>query len=395
MENQEAATKRHLRVFALASFLNDMGSDIIYPVWPLFVTTVLKANMAALGFLDGLGEALVSLSQAASGFVSDRIRKRKIFIWTGYLCGAVSRLGYSISSLWQHLIPFRVLDRVGKIRSAPRDAMVADMSTGRNRGRRFGLLRAMDNLGAVCGIMISIFFLKMLGYRLLFALAAIPSLIGSLLIMAFIRERKAQGSRVFKGLTFRDFDSNFRRYLLLNTFYALGAFSYSFLLIYAEKFGFQVAFVPVLYLIFTASAAFFSFPFGHLSDRVGRKPVLLLAFLLWAGVCLGITLGRSRLVIILVFVLYGMHKGALEPVQKTLVAELSPAAYRASSLGGFQMVIGLCSLPASFIAGLLWDSFGLFAPFYLSLVLTSIAAVLLLFVRERRDEPLPSRFSIS
>src|SRR4030043_726282 len=109
-----------IRMFALASFLNDLGSDIIYPIWPLFVTTILKANMAALGFLDGLGEALVSLSQAASGFVSDRIRKRKIFIWTGYLCGSLSRVGYALSTLWPHLIPFRILDRVGKIRSAPR-----------------------------------------------------------------------------------------------------------------------------------------------------------------------------------------------------------------------------------------------------------------------------------
>jgi len=385
MDSLETETKKHLIVFSLASFFNDMGSDIIYPIWPFFVTTVLKANMAALGFLDGLGEALVSLSQAASGYFSDKIQKRKIFIWTGYLCGAVSRLGYALSSVWQHLIPFRVLDRVGKIRSAPRDAVVADISTGQNRGRRFGLLRTMDNLGAVCGILISIAFLNLLGYRLLFALAAVPSLIGSMLILAFIRERKPEGSRIFKGLALRDINANFRLYLLLSTFYSLGAFSYSFLLIYAKDFGFRVGFVPVLYLIFTATAAVFSLPFGRLSDRIGRKPVLMLAFLLWAGVCLGIIFGRSRLMIFLIFILYGMHKGALEPVQKTLVAELSPAAYRASCLGGFQMIIGFCAFPASLIAGLLWESFGRFAPYCLSLVLTATAAALLIFVREIKE----------
>ena len=385
MDSLETETKKHLIVFSLASFFNDMGSDIIYPIWPFFVTTVLKANMAALGFLDGLGEALVSLSQAASGYFSDKIQKRKIFIWTGYLCGAVSRLGYALSSVWQHLIPFRVLDRVGKIRSAPRDAVVADISTGQNRGRRFGLLRTMDNLGAVCGILISIAFLNLLGYRLLFALAAVPSLIGSMLILAFIRERKPEGSRIFKGLALRDINANFRLYLLLSTFYSLGAFSYSFLLIYAKDFGFRVGFVPVLYLIFTATAAVFSLPFGRLSDRIGRKPVLMLAFLLWAGVCLGIIFGRSRLIIFLIFILYGMHKGALEPVQKTLVAELSPAAYRASCLGGFQMIIGFCAFPASLIAGLLWESFGRFAPYCLSLVLTATAAALLIFVREIKE----------
>jgi MFS family permease len=148
MAENEGQTRKTVRTFAIASFLNDMGSDIIYPVWPLFVTQVLKADMAALGLLDGLGEALVSLSQAASGYLSDRIRKRKVFIWVGYLCGALSRFGYAAASVWQHLIPFRVLDRAGKMRGAPRDALVADVSTDENRGRHFGLLRAMDNLGA-------------------------------------------------------------------------------------------------------------------------------------------------------------------------------------------------------------------------------------------------------
>jgi MFS family permease len=126
MTKEKTETKKTLRTFAVASFLNDLGSDIIYPIWPLFVTQVLKANMSALGLLDGLGEALVSLSQAASGYMSDRIRKRKVFIWIGYLCGSASRLGYAASSIWQHLIPFRILDRAGKIRSAPRDALIAD-----------------------------------------------------------------------------------------------------------------------------------------------------------------------------------------------------------------------------------------------------------------------------
>jgi len=282
METESTQAKRKIRVFAAASFLNDMGSDIIYPIWPFFVTQVLKANMAALGFLDGLGDALVSLSQAASGYLSDRIRKRKIFIWTGYLCGLLSRLGYAVSAIWQHLIPFRILDRIGKIRSAPRDAIVADMTTASDRGRSFGLLRAMDNLGAVCGIFICIVFLNLLGYRLLFALAALPSLLSALLVFFFIREKGAESGRLFKGLSLKDLGKDFRVYLLLSALFSLGAFSYSFLLVYAKMHGFKLSFVPVLYLIFTATASLFSFPFGRLSDRLGRKPVLFLAFFSWA-----------------------------------------------------------------------------------------------------------------
>ena len=377
--------KKTIRTFALASFLNDLGSDMIYPIWPLFVTSVLGAPMSALGFIDGLGEAIVSISQAVSGYISDRIRKRKIFVWIGYLFGSLSRVGYAISSVWQHLIPFRILDRAGKIRSAPRDAIIADISTKENRGKNFGLLRAMDNLGAVCGIIVCILFFKLLGYRNLFLLAAIPSVISALLIFHLIKEKKPADIKIYKGLSLKDLDKNFKLFLLLSSFFALGSFSYSFLLIYAKEFGFQTAFVPVLYLVFTAVASIFSVPFGKLSDKIGRKQVLMLSYIFWGLVCLSFIFFRSHLAIILAFVLYGLHKGALEPVQKTFVSELSPIKYRASSLGGFQMVVGLCALPASLIAGVLWDKISIFMPFYFSLSLTALSIIMLIFVKENKS----------
>jgi len=374
-------SKGTVRTFAWASFLNDMGSDMIYPVWPLFVTVVLGSNMAVLGLLDGLGEALVSLSQAASGYLSDKFRRRKIFIWLGYLLGSLSRVGYALSTAWQHFLPFRILDRTGKIRSAPRDAIIADVTTEQTRGGSFGLLRAMDNLGAVCGIVICILLFELLGYRNLFLLAAVPSAIGAMLILTKIKERKAEQVKVFKGIVFKDLSGGFKLYLLLSAIFALGSFSYSFLLIYAKEFGFQVAFVPVLYLIYNVAAALFSLPFGKISDKVGRKPVLMLAFFLWGLVCLSFIFTQSYGVVVFAFVLYGMHKGALEPVQRSFVAELVPSEYRASFLGGFRMVTGLCALPASLAAGLFWDRVSMFAPFFISLGLTAAAAVMLIFVK--------------
>ncbi len=382
MKNQITEPKKTIRTFALASFLNDLGSDMIYPVWPLFVTTILKANMAVLGFLDGLGEALVSISQAGSGYISDRIKKRKVFIWTGYLLGALSRLGYAISTIWPHLAPFRVLDRVGKIRSAPRDAIVADVSTKENRGKNFGLLRAMDHLGAVFGIVICIALFNILGYRVLFAVAAIPSVVSAFLVFTLIKEIKTGPIKIYKGISLKDLDRDFRLFLVLSSLFALGAFSYSFLLIYAKKLGFKLAFVPVLYLIFTLSAFIFSYPFGRLSDKIGRKYVLLISYLFWIAVCIGVISEPNRMMIIFIFILYGAHKGALEPVQRTFVCEFAPKEFRASYLGGFQMVIGLCALPASFVAGVLWDTLGFLVPFYLSLILTLVSGIMLLFIKK-------------
>lgn len=382
MTDQREA-KRIVRIFTASSFLNDLGSDMIYPIWPLFVTSVLGANMAILGLIDGLGEAIVSISQALSGYLSDRTKKRKIFIWSGYLFGSVSRVGYAFSSVWQQLIPFRIIDRFGKIRGAPRDAMIADVSTKENRGKNFGLLRAMDNFGAVTGITISILLFGTLGYRNLFLLASIPSLIGVLLILYFIKEKKQLGTSLFKGLSMKQLDNNFRLFLVLSALFALGTFSYSFLMIFAKEFGFEISSVPVLYLIFTAVTAVSSLPFGKLSDKLGRKHVLMLSFIFWAAVCLTFLLFQNAFAIVVAFVFYGLHLGSLHPVQRTFVSELAPIEYRASTLGGFQMVVGLCALPASLIAGILWENIGLSVPFYFSLALTSLAIILLIFVREQ------------
>lgn len=383
MEQKES--KKTIRKYASASFLNDLGSDMICPIWPLFVTS-LGANMTILGFLDGLGDAIVSISQAASGYISDRIRKRKVFVWLGYLFGSFSRIGYAFSTAWTHLVPFRILDRAGKIRSAPRDAIIADLSTHENRGKHFGLLRTMDNLGAVCGILFCIFFVELLGYQKLFLIAAIPSILAAGLILSLRKEAKPADSKLFKGISLGDFDRNFKVFLGLSALFALGSFSYSFLLIYAKKLGFQVVFVPVLYLIFTAFAALSSFPLGKLSDRIGRKTIMMVSFVLWGLVCLIFIFAENIYAIIFTFVLYGLHKGALDTVQKTFVAELSPGEYRASGLGGFQMVIGLCALPASLIAGLLWDNISMNAPFYLSLILTVMASIMLIFIKEAHTD---------
>jgi len=383
-----------MAVFSTASFLNDFGSDMIYPVWPRFVLGFLGVDMAILGFIDGLGDAIVSLSQAGSGYYSDKIGKRKAFVWLGYLFGGTSRLGYALSKIinaWQWLIPFRVLDRSGKMRGAPRDAIIADISTDKNRGRNFGLLRAMDNLGAVVGIIVCLILVSLYGLDFLptlLVIASIPSLIGAALVFAFIKDRKT--NQLFKGLSLKDLSSNLKLFLFLSALFALGSFSYSFLLIYVGDLTAEATFLPLIeiqilfYLLFTVVASLTSLPFGWLADKAGRRTVLALSFTFWGLVCFGFPYSTTLATFAALFIFYGLHKGAIEPSQRALVSELAPTQYRASTLGAFQMITGLFALPASFMAGVLWITFGGFAPFYLSLILTATASLLLLFTKENR-----------
>lgn len=377
--------KKTLQTFSLASFLNDAGSDMISPIWPAFATSVLGANMAVLGFIDGLGEAIVSISQAVGGYLSDKYKKRKIFIWLGYVFAGVARVGYAIAQTWQAVIPFRVLDRFGKMRGAPRDAMISELSHDGNRGSNFGVLRSFDNLGALVGIMSALFLVQWLELRSIFLIAAIPSLIAAFMVIRRVPDDGIY-TKIHTPFVFKELGRNYNLFLLLSGLFSLGTFSYSFLLIFSQKLEISVIYSPLIYFLFTFVTTMSSLPFGKLSDRIGRKKVVGIGLLLWILMCVAILLSTHNIVwFIIALVLYGLHNAAMDTVQKTLVAELAPEQHRATGIGGFQMVIGLCALPGSLIAGLLWESAGgPAAAFMYSISLATVALLLLLFIREPR-----------
>lgn len=374
---------RRIATFSLAALLNDIGSDMIKPLWPTFVTAVLGAPMAFLGLLDGLGRTVGSMSMFPSGYFADKTR-RKPFIWVGYLFSGLARIGYALAAFATALLPLYVIDRLGKgLRDPPRDAMLAEAVKKRRRGRAFGILRAADSFGATLGPLIAFFlFAAAITYRNIFLIAAVPSIIGATLIYIIIKEGRKKERAHKRKFKFRGLTRNLKFLIAIAGIFALSWFSISFMIVYATRFM-DVLYTPLVFFFFSLFASMSAIPAGKLSDKIGRKPVAFMGFGLYTLVCAGFIFSNSAAMIFFLFMLFGVHYGILRTMEKTFVADLAPKAIRATALGSYQTTVGLAALPASLIAGLLWDNISAVAPFYYGAVLSAIAAVLLLiFVKD-------------
>lgn len=382
-ENNSART---IWIFAVASFLNDIGHYLIAVIWPIFLTSVLGASTAFLGLIDGLGDALASISQALSGMISDKTKKRKIFIWIGYLGAALGRVVYFLSQTPWQLVPGKILDRGGKMRDAPRDAIVADIKKHDSRAAAFGALRAADRIGALLGLLASMILIGYFTYRQLFLLAAIPSLIGSLLIFFLIKDTQDGGESHAFSLSLRSADRNLRLLIFASLVFTLGTFSDSFYILAARSGGFSVELVTALYAVFLMTAAVSAIPFGKLADKKNRRFVITISYLFFIVTNFFFAASSSFVGLFFAFFFYGLFYGAYRGNIKTLIADLSPQEVRASSLGTFGMLVGLVALPASTMAGFLWQAIDFKAPFVLAILLSLISLVILSFVKENGRE---------
>lgn len=375
-------------VLGLASLLNDAGSDMIAPIWPTFLTTQLGISPGQVQMIDGLALMITSLSKLGAGYASDRTGKRKTFIVLGYALSSIARLGFILATLGYQFIQillWKSMDRLGKMRGPPRDAIVAGYAAENRRGSAFGVLRALDTSGAVLGSIITLFLFAHLGYTGIILLGVVPG-IGSVLVVSVLIKEK-RGKDVFKGVSFRGLDRNLKVFLVASVLFALATFSYSLLILYSVTFGYTVIQQTLLYLLFTVIYAATAYPFGRVSDRVGRKPVLVAAFLfLILTAAWGYFFTIDMLTIIPLFAFYGLMNGALDPVQTSLIADLVEEKRRASIIGAFQMAIGVSAFPAGLIIGYLWDHFNPQAAFLYSIVLTAIALFLLLLIRTKKSE---------
>ena len=379
---------RTVIALSVVSLLTDLSSEIIYPLLPLFLTSVLGASAATLGAIEGAAETTAALLRLASGWWSDRVRRRKPLVLAGYALAALARPLIALATGAGQVLAVRLTDRVGKgIRGAPRDALIADAVSPALRGRAFGVHRAADHLGAVAGPLVAFALLQGAGLplRTVFLLAAVPGLAAVAVLWWGVRESPradaahrppAAAAVAVPGLAGDGaLGATFWRYLGVLLLFTLGNASDAFLLLRAADLGVATALVPLLWALLHVVKSASSALGGDLSDRLGRRPLIVAGWLVYAAVYLLFARASAAWHAWALFTVYGVYFGLTEGVEKALVADLAPAGRRGTAFGWYNLAVGIGALPASVIFGLVWDRAGPAAAFQLGAGLAFAAAV--------------------
>ena len=380
---------KNVAILGLVSFLTDVSSEMVYWILPFYILA-LGAGPAIVGLVEGIAESLASFVKVGSGYFSDRIRKRKTITIGGYSCSSVGKLLFYFSTSWAWVLSGRIVDRFGKgIRTAPRDALIAESSPSGSKGRAFGLHRALDSLGAVVGV--SLAFLLLIrysqsmnvpdAYRTVFLFSLIPAVMGVAVLFAVKDVRRPEGTAKKLKLGWNMLDRRLRIFLLIILIFSLGNSSNQFLILRSKNLGFSITTSLLLVIVFLIVQAVTSYPLGSLSDRVGRRSLLIFGYAAYGAVYLGFALAPSKSYLWALFAAYGLYLGATEGVEKAFVSDLAPAHLKATLIGMHATIVGIGLLPASIIAGLLWTTFGPSAPFFFGSAAGFAAAVALYLTR--------------
>ncbi len=410
--SSQARLPRTVKALAAVSFFTDASSEMIYPLLPAFLTATLGASAAWVGIIEGAADATASLLKLASGWWSDRVRRRKPLIVAGYTLAAMLRPLVAVAGATWHVLAIRVGDRMGKgIRGAPRDAMIADSVAITERGRAFGAQRAADHAGAFVGPLIAFVLLQWVGVsvRTVFLLAAVPGAIAILVAVFGVREADGRretgdGRGEAGGVSSRTTDAkatpsartnsasaaplgaSFWRYLAVLVLFTLGNSTDAFLLLKASELGVTAALLPILWAALHVVKSATSIPAGVWSDRVGRRTMIAAGWLWYAIVYLGFAFATETWHAWALFLAYGLFFGLTEGVERALVADLVPATRRGIAFGWYNGVIGAAVLPASVAFGLMWDWKGSGFAFMVGAASACLAAVGLVLVRPVRTD---------
>ena len=364
------------------SFLTDIATEMIYPLLPLFLSSVIGANASFIGAIEGAAESTASLLKLASGWWSDKVRKRKPLVMLGYGIATVARPFIAIAQTATQVLAIRLTDRVGKgIRTAPRDALLADSIDAESRGRAFGFHAAMDNAGAVIGPLIAFLLLRQfdLSLREVFWLAAIPGVLAFIVLAVAVREvshpKESAASTTPHLSVSEKLGTRFWLYLGVVFLFTLGNSTDAFLLLRANQLGVAIALAPILWAFLNFIKAALGTWGGAMSDRVGRKPLIIAGWLIYALVYFGFARATRQWHAWALFASYAVFYALTEGTEKAFVADLVPKERRGAAFGWFHLAIGLGALPASLIFGAIWDRSGSSTAFLFGATLALLAAI--------------------
>ena len=372
-------------LFGVVSLLADFSSEMVFPILPFFIQSLGGAGMAT-GLIFGVGDAVAAIFKVTSGRLADRTKNYKFFVFAGYLFSALAKFFYPLSQIWQHVAFIRPLERVGKgIRDAPRDAILSESLIAENRGKAFGIQRAMDSAGAILGsltVLIFIFFFNF-SFKSIFTISAFIALLAVVPIF-FVRTPENLKLK-YKKIGFSGLSTKVKKFIFVATLFSLSHFSYAFFVLRAQmtftNFNYKetLSLAILLYIFFSIFDAGFSTFAGSLSDRIGRRKVILASYLMLSATFLGFFAATNFVFLFLSFALYGMFRAFSDASQKSLVSDLSDAEIRGTALGTFETFIGLAAIPAGLIAGVLWDmgpEYAFLYGFLLSLVSSILFAII-------------------
>ncbi len=371
------------------SLLTDVSSEMLYPLIPIFLTTVLGAPMAALGLIEGLAESVSNLLKIFSGWWSDLVGKRKPFVIGGYSLSAFSKplLVFSLLIGWPLVLLLRIMDRTGKgLRTSARDALIADYTPDSLRGRAYGLHRAMDSLGAVLGPLAALLFMSRLGqdtsaYKTVFLWAFVPAILGVFLLFT-VRERPFVGRYKKPKFQWRAFNRDFKIFIFINLIFAVGNSSDVFLIVRAKELfsANPVVMALLAYMLYNLTYSLGSYPAGMLADRIGSRKVFSLGLMIFGLVYLGFAFNHSPHMLWVLFAVYGFYTALTDGVGKAYASKLVQEELRATGMGVYHMSTGLASFAASTIAGLLWQILGFRATFIYGAAAALLAVTMFLFL---------------
>lgn len=380
---------RTVIALGVVSLLTDLSSEMIYPLLPIFLASVLGAGAMALGLVEGVAESTAALLKVASGIWTDRTRQRKPLVVAGYTLSGIMRPLIGLATAWPAVLALRFADRVGKgLRTSPRDALIADVTDASARGTAYGFHRAMDHAGAVLGPLVAAVLLKAadLPLRQVFLLSAIPAVAVLVVLLFGVREPPPQPAAVPSGpkllAPWTALGPDYRRLLVAVLVFTLGNSTDAFLLLRLSQTGVTAAGIALLWSAHHVVKMIANYYGGRLSDRVGPRAMILAGWLFYAAIYLTFGWLNSAPRLITVFLAYGIYFGLVEPAERAWVAGLVPPHLRGTAFGWYHCAIGLAALPASVAFGLLWQQFGAAVAFSAGAVLAALAALLLPGARE-------------